>query len=549
MVFEYPSKESLQFYLDPSRVRIFTFNPQINHLSINDQEAVKKLMKAAELVDDLFLMQDHPQSLEVKKKLMKDSGNGNELAKLGLGVFSIFNGPEGKTYENETVPLFKGISPRPKGGTMFSQGVTAEEIESFLKEHPELREEFYKINTLIVKENNHLRAIPYELIYSERLKEASALIESAGEDVSDNDFKVYLKSRAKALVDGDYFPSDVLWLKSTTSPIDFIIGPLEDGGDRILGKKSFYAGLVCIKNPEESKRVEAFVKQLQALENLLPQAGERAKKMDEIVLPVAVVDIIYMSGDYQAKRPGIVAGQTLPNDEKVLEVAGRKIFIYKNVLETLEIEQELLDKLIDPSLHDLVKQRGNVNFTVSHEIAHSLGPKFSKKKDETGNFVSVREVLGEWNGIIEELKADIAGLFCMPLLMQEKIYSSQEANEVLVRGALTQVLPLNMPDLKRDMHVVGRLVTLNYFIHEGTISLKNGRFFLDLERVMDSVRKLLAEVLEVQNSAEPVKAEEFIRKWAVWSQEAQYSAKIKKECKVKLYKLVKQPLAEELLKI
>src|SRR3989338_7505424 len=226
MVFEYPSKTELEFYLDPSRVRTFTFNPQVNNLSINDQEAVKKLIKAAELVDDLFLMQDHPESLEVKKKLMKDSKDGNELAKLGLEVFSIFNGPEGKTYENETVPLFKGISPRPKGGTMFSQGVTAEEIETFLKINPELREEFYKINTLIVKENNHLRAIPYELIYSERLKEASELIQRASEDVSDSDFKVYLRSRAKALVDGDYFPSDVLWLKSTASPIDFIIGPL-----------------------------------------------------------------------------------------------------------------------------------------------------------------------------------------------------------------------------------------------------------------------------------------------------------------------------------
>ncbi len=547
MVFSY-NASSLKKYLDPDNCRTFELKADIHSLLPGYKKALPKLIKAAALADTLFLIQDNPQSLPVKKQLEEDVTKGIKNADLALEVFKMFNGPEGINYENETVPLFEGVLPRPKGGTLYPEGLTAEEIETYLQKHPEKSLAFKKINTLIERKNQDFLAIPYEKKYSPLLKKIASLLESAAQDVPDKKFSKYLQTRAKALLTGDFFESDASWIHSTTSPIDFIIGPLESYGDRILGKKSFYAGLLCIKNTQESERVAEYIIHLQELEETLPQEKTRTKQMKTISLPVAVVDILYISGDYQAKRPGITVGQTLPNDKEVLEKIGRKILIYKNILEGFTPNQELLKKLINPSMHPFLTPRAKVNFVVSHEVSHSLGPKQTIRKDSSGKLIAVDTALENWDAIIEELKSDTVGMYNLPLLVEKEVYTQEEMHETFVDGALMRSLPLNRPDIHKDAHRVGDLIKFNWYFTHKVLLLKEGKFTLDLKKFYEVNKNLVSEIIKIQAEGNKNKAEDFIRTWSFWPEEAAYAAKVMKECKVKLYKTVKQTLAEEILK-
>ncbi|MBS3168808.1 hypothetical protein J4216_06785, partial [Candidatus Woesearchaeota archaeon] len=309
MAFQLPNVENLKnYYLDPERSRIFNFNPNISFLDESYQKSIPKLLKALKIMDVLFLIQDHPQSLELREYLVKEINFGNKDAEIALKVFNIFNGPEGITYDNNKEMLFPGIIERPKGGTLYDETISVEEFDEYIKENPDVSEDFNKFNTIIKKENGKLISIPYEIKYRNHLHEASKLLSEVAEIVSDKNFSLYLKAKSKSLISGNYFDSDVTWIKSITSPIDLVIGPLEVYEDTLMSKKAFYGGALLVKNVEESLRVEKYIEHLQELENALPNSLKFGKDIKKINVPVAVVDILYMVGEYQANRPGIVVG-------------------------------------------------------------------------------------------------------------------------------------------------------------------------------------------------------------------------------------------------
>ena len=533
-------------YLDQEKLRIFTLNPDIKHLDKGYKKAIPKLIRALQIIDIIFLMQDHPQSLQLKNNLLKDSKENKDLNS-ALEIFNIFNGPEGITLDNEYVQLFPNIIPRPKGGTLYDYSLTSEEIEEYLKKNKEHAEEFRKINTLIKKEGNKLITIPYEKEYAKYLNEISKLLKEASEDVPDKKFSKYLKSRAEALVNGDYYNSDIDWVNSTDSPIDLIIGPLEPYGDNIMSKKSFYGGLLCIRNLEESKRVSEYINHLNELENNLPQDKKHSKDMNKISIPVAVVDVIFMTGDYQAKRLGVVVGQTLPNDEKIIKDFGRKIFIYKNILEGFETNQEARDRLIDSSLHKYINKRAKVNEVVGHEVSHSLGPKITVKKDVNNKYLSVDTALGSSQNIIEELKADLLSIYNIDYLVHKNLYNEEEKIEVYVEDALMSNLPDNKPDIDKDVYPAMRLMKFNYFLKNKGLILKEGKFSINIDKVKILTKEIIKDLLDIQVNGDKTKAEEYIKKWAYWGEEADYVCKALKECKLKIYKIVRQPLAEKII--
>ncbi len=542
----YDAKGLKDTYLAPEKLRVHVFEPDISGLEEGYRKALPKLLMAIGIVDDIFLVQDHPDSLSIKNLLLRESERSEDAAD-ALRVFRIFNGPEGITYSNEIVPLFSGVRPRPEGGTVYTDGITAQELDSYLAKHPEKAAEFNKTNTIIRRAGKGFNAVPYESEYREQLGQAASLLIDAANDVPSASFAKYLRSRAQALVSGDYFNSDVDFVRSTDSPIDLLIGPLEEYLDRIQSKKAFYSGMVCIKDPQESRRVEQYITYVQYLEDRLPQDKGNAKDMSRINIPVAVVDVIAMSGEFQANRPGMLIGQTLPNDEKILEKVGRKIFIYKNVLSGFKTNQEVMNRLVDPQLHRYTVPASSVNFVVGHEVSHSLGPKISNRV-ANGEKVAVDQALGFYSGIIEELKSDLLSVYNLPYLISKGLYSEEEARGIAFYGCLSRNLPMNRPKQGKDTHATGNLVKFNYYIAEGAVTLKDGRFYLDFDKAAVATEKMLAEVLSIQSEGNREMAKEFIEKWSEWTSTAKYVSKTMHECGVKLYNEVLQPVAAELLR-
>jgi hypothetical protein len=548
MTVRYRTRAELQSYLDPERLRVFNFASNSSAVPSGYRDAMPPLLRALHEMDTLFLEQDHPQSVAIRGLLREAALQGSEAARANLTVFGMFNGPIGVTLQNETVPLFEGVMPRHLGGTLYSPSITKEGIEAFLRENPGQAADVNKMNTVLeIDSSGRIVVVPYEERYEEHLERAASALKTAAMTLpfgtpEFDQFSSYLKSRAAALQTGDYYESDRLWVGSTEPRIDLLIGPLETYRDALLGVKAFYSGMIVLKDPAETARLEGYASAIPYLENVLPQSIFNAKDMTKTSVPVAVVDVLAMSGDHHAFRPYITLAQALPNDEKVLEVAGRKIFIFKNILENVAEKPEILERLLDPSIVRYANTRGLVNNTTAHEVSHSLGPKMTDGSD--GERGSVATALGPWHNAIEELKADLAALYSMRFLVRRDVYTEEEAREVYVVGGLLKNLPKAKPEIGRDAHYVGNLMKLNYFLADRGISFDGTRFSVNFETLQKSSEKMLAEVLAIQSSGDQARAEHFIRRWAVWGDAAEYSRSVMTAGKSKFYNLVDQPLLD-----
>ena len=128
--FDYSNAEKLkEYYLTEEKALFFDFDIKLDHLDEGYKKALPKLIKALQIIDTLFLIQDHPQSLEVKNKLIDDYVNSVTGADVYLDLFNIFNGPERIDDENNTIKFFDGIKDRPRGGTVYPEDVNTEELK------------------------------------------------------------------------------------------------------------------------------------------------------------------------------------------------------------------------------------------------------------------------------------------------------------------------------------------------------------------------------------------------------------------------------------
>ncbi len=541
--FKYRPVEELNLtFLNPARLRRFTFEPDLGNVPQDQLRALPDLAKALRSMEELFHRQDHPQSHEVYEQLVSDVKRGNEVAMANLDAYSIFNGPVAITPKSETVPLFEGIEPLPEksGGTNYrdpARVITDDFMAGFLqaKGITDPSSPIFSETTIVSTNGTSISTTPFAYEYAETLSQTRASLRSAASVMEDSGLARYLRARGDSLTSDFYYPSDVLWVKTPAQHLDVIIGPLETYHDRVLGKKAAYAGMVTVNLPEESARLSGYASLMQELEENLPQPQSHAKKMSDIVVPVSMVDIVAMSGDYNAHRPHITIAQTLPNDEKVLDQEGRKILIFRNVIAGFRTDPAMLERMVEPSLHRYVSTQNMTNSTMGHEVSHSLGPKRT-----TGN-VDVTTALGKWHNTIEELKADLLAMYNMPLLVNKGLYTPEEMLGVWVEDGLMRNLPVTEPRIGRDAHYVGNLMKLNYFLESGAIKFDGSLFTVDFDKFHSIVTSMTREVLGIQSSGSQQDAERFVRRWAVWGQEAQYSAKVKEELGVKFYNLVKQP--------
>ncbi len=73
------------------------------------------------------------------------------------------------------------------------------------------------------------------------LRQAASLSDDAA-------FARFLKLRADALLDDDYYASDVAWLELQNPKFDVIFAPYETYLDDLLGVKASYGAAILIRN-------------------------------------------------------------------------------------------------------------------------------------------------------------------------------------------------------------------------------------------------------------------------------------------------------------
>ena len=467
-------------------------------LSAEEKEALKALIEAGKIMDELFFIQIHPKALE-----WRDQMDTPALKR----YYAINFGPWDTLDANRP---FWGKIAKPKGGGFYPLDMTKEEFEAHLAAHPGDREAFTSYFTVIVRENGALKAVPYAEFYHERLMRAADHLRRAAALVSNETLKKFLTSRADAFLSNDYLQSDMDWMDIRDSRLDPTIGPYETYGDELFGYKAAFEAFIAVADPVESAKLAFVAGVLPELDRSLPYPKDfkgQPKGMDS---PITVVNLVFNAGDAKAGVQTIA--YNLPNDERVVAQKGSKKVMLKNVIEAKyeAILKPIAAVLIGEEARAFVSPAAFFNQVLFHEVTHGLGPGIIYRAD--GTQTTVREEMKDLYSGLEEAKADVGVVHLCSVLTDRKQFPPAFKNEVAITVLASMFRSLRFG--LHEAHGKGVLLQFNWLTKNGAIIRSEaGIYQLDAVLFYKGMEDLLAKILAVQAAGDYAAAKKFLDEW------------------------------------
>jgi hypothetical protein len=416
----------------------------------------------------------------------------------------------------------------PPGRGFYPHGVTREEIEKYVQEHPEKKDELYSERTVVRRRGNDFEGLPYHVAYRSFLQSAAEALRDAAKLSDDKAFAEFLRMRADALMDDDYYKSDVAWVELKDPKFDIIFAPYETYLDDLLGVKGSYGASVLIRNEAESKKLSIFQQYVPDIQEALPIAAEDKPSKNGQASPMEVMDAPYRSGDllhgYQA------VADNLPNDPRIHQEKGSKKIFFKNFMDA-RVKNVILPvakRMMRPDQASLVTGEGYLTIVMMHEIAHGIGPVYSRVGGEQKD---IRQSIGPIFSALEEAKADVTGMFGLKWLVDKGALPQARLNEcyaAYVAGGLRSVRFGT-----GEAHGRGQMMEFNYLMEQGAIrysvgrapakALKTakskqseaapGRYIVEFEKMPAAIESLTKELLEIEASGDRERAEKWFAKY------------------------------------
>jgi hypothetical protein len=472
-------------------------------LSAREKQMVGKLAEASRNLDQIYWRQSDPEGLALYEH-SADNPKLHRLLKINAGRFDLLD-------DNRP---FVGTEPMPPGRGFYPKDLTRAEIERYVREHPEKKAELYSPYTVVRRQGAELVGIPYHVEYRQWLEGASRDLKEAAALSSDPQFAEFLRQRATALLDDNYYASDLLWLDLKDPKFDVIFAPYETYLDDLLGVKTSYGAAVLIRNDAESKKLEAWRRYIPDLQDALPLPPEDLPSKRGHLSPMEVMDAPFRAGDlahgYQA------VADNLPNDPKIHELKGSKKIFFKNYMDARVkyIILPIAKRLMRPEDAALASGEGYLATTVLHEISHGLGPAYAR---QGGKRVDIREAIGPVYSGLEEAKADTVGMFCLKWLADHKAVSPAE-----LRGDYASYLAGMLRTLRfgaGEAHGQAETMEFNYLRSQKAIVFANGRYGVDYDRMPAAVAALAKELLEIEATGDRARAEHWFARYETISPE------------------------------
>jgi len=290
----------------------------------SEQAALVPLIRAARQMDALYIRQVWPgtSALIRERQAAETVAAQSELAALNF-----FKGPWGPT----GTAFIVGVPPDRPIGDFYPSGTTKHDIDIWLATLSGLeRKRALDWFTAIERgQNSAFEIVPYGRHYKDALAEAAGALREAASLTHEETLRKYLTLRARALLDDNYYASDVAFV-GLEGPIDVVLGPCEVDDDTWFGAKTAYQGSIALVDQAATRRTSQISSRLQEIEDHLPLTPElRARKLSAPA-PVLVLDVIYHGG--MAGAGGALAGYGLPNDVRVMNAVGARTGTYTNIL-------------------------------------------------------------------------------------------------------------------------------------------------------------------------------------------------------------------------
>jgi hypothetical protein len=380
--------------LEPTTIEV-----DITALPASEQAALVPLLRAARHIDALYMRQVWPGTNELIRERQSAQ---TSAAQTELDALNFFKGPWGPT----GTPFIGGVPSDRPIGDFYPLGTTKHDIEIWLGtlSEPDRNRALNSFTAIERGQNGPFQVVSYGRRYKDALTEAAGALREAATLTREATLKNFLTLRAQALLDDDYYASDVAFV-GLKGPIDVVLGPYEVDDDAWFGAKTAYEASIALVNEPATQRMSRIAAHLQELEDHLPlTANLRGRKLGAAA-PIIVLDLIYHGG--LAGAGGAAAGYGLPNDLRVLDAVGARTGTYSNILKLRydSTFRPIADAVLDADRSTLRFEdiRDEIMFV---RIFDSLGPQFV-----TGTKQPIAEALRENASVANQIRSMLLSLW------------------------------------------------------------------------------------------------------------------------------------------
>ncbi|ESW18170.1 hypothetical protein PHAVU_006G018900 [Phaseolus vulgaris] len=540
---------SLTLQKQISRYAPVSLSAELSGLSDLDREALGFVVKAATVMDEIFLLQSW-YSNPALRDWLKEHGDTSELNKLKWSYYQINKSPWSSLDEDvaflttadsairlfsnatRTVRDWKGVEYRaafpqlkPVGANFYPPDMDKMEFDlwkdslekdeqkeatgffSVIKRHSEFILDSQQSDN---KSSSHdLYITPYSEEYQSLLAKAADLLHKAGDITNSPSLKRLLHSKADAFLSNNYYDSDIAWLE-LDSKLDVTIGPYETYEDKLFGYKATFEAYIGIRDDEATDQLKLFGDNLQLLEQNLPM-DSAYKSKDVKAAPIRVIQLLYNAGD--VKGPQTLAFN-LPNDERIVKDRGSSMVMLKNVSEAKfkHILLPIAAACVAEEQQEHVDFESFFTHTICHECCHGIGPHTITLPN--GEKSTVRLELQEFYSALEEAKADIVGLWALRFLISQDLLS-----ESLLKSMYVSFLAGCVRSVRfglEEAHGKGQALQFNWLYEKGAFVWNSeGTISVDFTKIEGAVESLSSEILTIQAKGDKEAAGLLLQKYCL----------------------------------
>src|SRR5271156_996176 len=484
-------------------------------LTAREQQLVRKLVEACGYLESIYWRQSDPDGLTLYQSLALAASRNRRDAQLRRYLW--INASRFDLID-ENKP-FVGTEPVPPGRGFYPANLTRDQVEQYVKQHPDQKAAIYDQFTIVRWHQAKLEGVPYHLAFRAFLEPAAKALRAAAVLSDDAAFAKFLRLRADALLSDDYFPSDLAWLDLKNPKFDIIFAPYETYLDGLLGVKGSYGAAVLVRNERESKKLELFTEYVPQIQDALPLAPEDRPSKHGLQTPMEVMDAPYRAGDlthgYQA------VADNLPNDPRIHELKGSKKIFFKNFMDARvnHIIIPVARQVMLPEQAAKVSVEGYVLGVIMHEISHGLGPAYSRT---SAGKVDIREAIGPAFSGLEEAKADVTGMFALKWLVDHDALPKNKLEEYYASyvGGIFRTVRFGTA----EAHGQAEMMEFNHLSERGAIRRNaSGRYAIDYEKMPGAMADLAKELLEIEATGDRPRAESWVKKYGTMPEELKAS--------------------------
>jgi hypothetical protein len=411
-------------------------------------------------------------------------------------------------------------------------------MEAYVRDHPAEKAALYDPHTVVHRDGARLVAVPYHEVYREWLAPAAAALNDAAALSDDVPFANFLRLRARALLDDDYYASDIAWISLENPKFDVIFAPYEVYLDDLLGVKTSYGAAVLVRNEEESRKLAVFQKYVPAIQDALPLAPEDRPSKAGHQSPMEVMDAPFRAGDLRHGYQAVA--DNLPNDPRIHQEKGSKKIFFKNFMDARvdNVVLPIAKRLLRPDQAALASGEGYLATTMMHEISHELGPAYARVPARpatngapntaasgaanTSTRVQINEAIGPTYSALEESKADIVGMFGLDWLIEHGALPKEKRSEYYASyvGGIFRTVRFGVA----EAHGRGEMMEFNYLVEQGAITrtagvagtagrATAGRYAIVMERMPAAIASLAKQLLEMEATGDRRRVEAWFAKY------------------------------------